>query len=65
MSFMVVFVKENLEHELVKQLCKEDVGTLLKESEDIADDRNKASAMLGALKKANNIINEVRNVQFK
>lgn len=66
MSFMVVFVKENLQKELVKKLYKEELfDELLDESEEISFFRQKSLAMLNALEKANGIINEVRNDQSK
>lgn len=65
MSFMVVYVKKNLEKELVKQFKDEKLyDVLLREAKDIAGYRQEATAMLAALKKANNIINEVRNDQY-
>ncbi len=63
---MVVFVKENLQKELVKKLYKEELfDELLDESEEISFFRQKSLSMLKALEKANGIINEVRNDQSK
>lgn len=63
---MVNNVKKNLQTELVNQLFKEELfEMLLVESEENSQDRQKTSDMLTALKKANNIINEVRADQSR
>lgn len=66
MSEMAVYVKNNIQTELVKELFKENLfDNLLSESIEISVFRQKASAMLKALEKANGIINDVRNDQSK
>lgn len=61
MHFMVNFVKDNLQSELVSSLYKaEQIETLLSESEHIGQRRKEAAEMLGALQKASQIISEIR-----
>jgi len=65
MHFMVNFVKDNLQSELVTHLYKHDqFGDLLSESEHIAIRRREASEMLKALQKANQIIGEIRETHI-
>ena len=61
MHFMVNYVKDNLQSELVSSLYKADkIENLLCESEHIGQRRSEASEMLGALQKASQIISEIR-----
>jgi len=61
MHFMVNYVKDNLQSELVSSLYKADqIENLLSESEHIGQRRSEASEMLGALQKASQIISEIR-----
>ena len=61
MCFMVNFVKENLQSELVSSLYKADqIECLLSESEHIGERRKEAAEMLMALQKASQIISEIR-----
>ncbi|XP_050426841.1 dynamin-1-like protein [Adelges cooleyi] len=63
MHFLVNFVKNNLQSELVTHLYKsEQVEELLNESEHISKRRKDAVDMLKALQNANNIISEIREV---
>eukprot|EP00088_Acartia_fossae_P032522 TRINITY_DN33296_c0_g1_i10.p1 TRINITY_DN33296_c0_g1~~TRINITY_DN33296_c0_g1_i10.p1 ORF type:complete len:760 (-),score=185.56 TRINITY_DN33296_c0_g1_i10:935-3214(-) len=61
MHFLVNFVKDNLQSELVSSLYKQDqIELLLSESEHIGQRRKEAAEMLDALQKASQIISEVR-----
>ncbi|XP_078676658.1 dynamin-1-like protein isoform X2 [Branchiostoma floridae x Branchiostoma belcheri] len=61
MHFLVNFVKDNLQSELVSQLYKTDFFTdLLQESDQIGTRRKEAAEMLKALQKAGHIISEIR-----
>jgi len=61
MHFMVNYVKDNLQSELVSSLYKADqIENLLCESEHIGQRRSEASEMLTALQKASQIISEIR-----
>jgi len=61
MHFMVNFVKDNLQSELVRSLYKADqIENLLSESEHIGQRRKESSEMLAALQKASQIISEIR-----
>ncbi|VVC41010.1 Dynamin GTPase effector,Dynamin-type guanine nucleotide-binding (G) domain,Dynamin, GTPase domain,P- [Cinara cedri] len=63
MHFLVNFVKNNLQSELVTHLYKsEQVEELLNESEHISKRRKDAVDMLKALQNANHIISEIREV---
>ncbi|BES90844.1 unnamed protein product [Nesidiocoris tenuis] len=65
MHFLVNYVKDNLQSELVTHLYKSDAAEeLLNESEHIAQRRREASDMLKALQKANLIISEIRETQL-
>ncbi|XP_034452121.1 dynamin-1-like protein isoform X1 [Hippoglossus hippoglossus] len=65
MHFLVNFVKEHLQSELVGQLYKQTLlQDLLIESEDTAQQRTEVAQMLEALKKANNIISEIRETHL-
>ncbi|XP_058873121.1 dynamin-1-like protein [Acipenser ruthenus] len=64
MHFLVNFVKERLQSELVGQLYKQSkLEELLSESQDTARQRREAGAMLQALQKASLIISEIRDTQ--
>lgn len=65
MHFLVNFVKDNLQSELVSQLYKYDYAEqLLNESEHVAQRRKEAADMLKALQKANVIISEIRETHM-
>lgn len=65
MHFLVNFIKDNLQSELVTHLYKSDEAEeLLVESEMIANCRKEASDTLKALQKANQIISEVRETHL-
>ncbi|GIY48713.1 hypothetical protein CDAR_314571 [Caerostris darwini] len=65
MHFLVNFVRDNLQSELVTHLYKHDhFTTLLQESEHIAVRRQEAAEMLKALQKANQIISEIRETHM-
>ncbi|XP_026177085.1 dynamin-1-like protein isoform X3 [Mastacembelus armatus] len=65
MHFLVNFVKEHLQSELVGQLYKQPLlQELLIESQDMAQQRTEVAQMLEALKKANNIISEIRETHL-
>ncbi|KAK9501433.1 hypothetical protein O3M35_012156 [Rhynocoris fuscipes] len=61
MHFLVNYVKDNLQSELVTHLYKSDqADELLNESEHVAQRRAEACDMLKALQKANHIISDIR-----
>ncbi|XP_038054333.1 dynamin-1-like protein isoform X2 [Patiria miniata] len=61
MHFLVNFVQDNLQSELVGKLYKQEaIETLLKESEHMSQRRKDAQEMLQALQKASHIISEIR-----
>ncbi|XP_005179172.1 dynamin-1-like protein [Musca domestica] len=65
MHFLVNYVKDNLQSELVTHLYKSDaVDTLLNESDHIAIRRREAADMLKALTNANHIISEIRETHM-
>ncbi|KAK7101692.1 dynamin-1-like protein isoform X2 [Littorina saxatilis] len=65
MHFLVNFIKDNLQSELVSQLYKrEEIETLLEESEHIAARRKEALEMLQALQRASQIIGEIRETHL-
>uniref|UniRef100_A0A8C7ZNG3 Interferon-induced GTP-binding protein Mx n=1 Tax=Oryzias sinensis TaxID=183150 RepID=A0A8C7ZNG3_9TELE len=65
MHFLVNFVKEHLQSELVGQLYKQGLlQELLIESQETAQQRTEVAQMLEALKKANNIISEIRETHL-
>lgn len=65
MHFLVNYVKDNLQSELVTHLYKSDSAEeLLNESEHIAQRRKEAADMLKALQKANLIISEIRETHM-
>ncbi|VDP01543.1 unnamed protein product [Schistosoma margrebowiei] len=65
MHFLVNFVKDNLQSELVGKLYKQDeYNALLQESERVAQRRREASEMLKALQKASMIIGEIRETHL-
>ncbi|XP_011497961.1 PREDICTED: dynamin-1-like protein [Ceratosolen solmsi marchali] len=65
MHFLVNFVKDNLQSELVTHLYKSDnAEALLNESEHIAVRRREAADMLQALTQAGHIISEIRETHM-
>ncbi|CAK1551886.1 unnamed protein product [Leptosia nina] len=65
MHFLVNFVKDNLQSELVTHLYKSDQAeSLLNESEHIAQRRKEAADMLKALQRAGQIISEIRETHM-
>ncbi|XP_020809216.1 dynamin-1-like protein [Drosophila serrata] len=65
MHFLVNYVNDNLQSELVTHLYKSDrAETLLNESEHIAVRRKEAADMLKALTRANHIISEIRETHM-
>merc|ERR1712001_550798 len=61
MHFLVNYVKDNLQSELVSSLYKqEEIDSVLSESEHIGERRKEAAEMLQALQKAGQIISEIR-----
>ncbi|KAG5900150.1 hypothetical protein JTB14_012822 [Gonioctena quinquepunctata] len=65
MHFLVNFVKDNLQSELVTHLYKADnADQLLDESEHIAQRRREAADMLKALQRASHIISEIRETHM-
>ncbi|XP_075218786.1 dynamin related protein 1 [Lycorma delicatula] len=65
MHFLVNYIKDNLQSELVTHLYKSDKAEeLLSESEHIAQRRKEAGDMLKALQKANHIISEIRETHL-
>nr|XP_022300336.1 dynamin-1-like protein [Crassostrea virginica] len=65
MHFLVNFIKDNLQSELVSSLYKkEELEFLLEESEHIAQRRKEASEMLQALQRASHIIGEIREIHL-
>ncbi|BFZ10383.1 hypothetical protein BsWGS_13421 [Bradybaena similaris] len=65
MHFLVNFVKDHLQSELVCQLYKkEEIETLLEESIHIAARRKEALEMLQALQRASQIIGEIREIHL-
>ncbi|KFM56611.1 Dynamin-1-like protein, partial [Stegodyphus mimosarum] len=65
MHFLVNYVRDNLQSELVTHLYKHDhFSSLLQESEHIAVRRREAAEMLKALQRANQIISEIRETHM-
>lgn len=65
MHFLVNYIKDNLQSELVSQLYKrEEIESLLEESEHISARRKEASEMLQALQRASHIIGEIREIHL-
>ncbi|XP_056629104.1 dynamin-1-like protein isoform X2 [Triplophysa dalaica] len=65
MHFLVNYVKEHLQSELVGQLYKQALlQELLIESQETAQQRTEVAQMLEALKKASNIISEIRETHL-
>jgi len=65
MRFMVNYVKENLQSELVQQLYNnENMDDLLAESDLMAQRRKESAEMLDALNKANHVISEIRETHI-
>jgi dynamin 1-like protein len=62
MFFLVNHVKDALQNELVSELYREaEMGSLMKEAEDVAQRRQTCSEMRDLLGKALDIVNEVRD----
>jgi len=65
MHFLVNYVQDNLQSELVTHLYKQDgLDDLLSESEHVAQRRKEAADMLKALQKASQIISEIRETHM-
>ncbi|XP_044741371.1 dynamin-1-like protein [Chrysoperla carnea] len=65
MHFLVNYVKDNLQSELVTHLYKcDNADRLLNESEHVAHRRKEAADMLKALQEANHIISEIRETHM-
>ncbi|XP_074133534.1 dynamin-1-like protein [Sminthopsis crassicaudata] len=65
MHFLVNYVKEHLQSELVGRLYKAQLlDVLLTESKDMAQQRNEAASMLKVLQQANQTISEIRETQL-
>ncbi|KAK3911026.1 Dynamin-1-like protein [Frankliniella fusca] len=65
MHFLVNYVKDNLQSELVTHLYKSDQAEeMLSESEHVAQRRKEAADMLKALQRANHIISEIRETHM-
>uniref|UniRef100_A0A7E4V250 dynamin GTPase n=1 Tax=Panagrellus redivivus TaxID=6233 RepID=A0A7E4V250_PANRE len=65
MKFLVNYVRDNLQSELVRQLYNsESIDGLLSESDLMAQRRKEAAEMLDALNKANNVISEIRETHI-
>ncbi|XP_052781537.1 dynamin-1-like protein isoform X2 [Mya arenaria] len=65
MHFLVNYIKDNLQSELVSQLYKkEEIDVLLEESEHIANRRIEAQEMVQALQKASHVIGEIRETHL-
>jgi len=66
MHFMVEYVQKNLHSQLVNQLYRPDqFDQLLAESDEVCKHRESASAMLDALKRASDVIGEIRETQIR
>jgi dynamin 1-like protein len=62
MCFLVNYVRESLQNELVSELYRDaEVGQLMQEAEDIAERRQSCVDMKNLLSKALDIVNEVRD----
>ncbi|XP_034252441.1 dynamin-1-like protein isoform X2 [Thrips palmi] len=65
MHFLVNYVKDNLQSELVTHLYKSDQAEeMLSESEHVAQRRKEAADMLKSLQRANHIISEIRETHM-
>ncbi|XP_030398781.1 dynamin-1-like protein isoform X1 [Gopherus evgoodei] len=65
MHFLVNYVKDQLQSQLVGQLYKQELlDMLLTESEDMAQQRKKAAGLLQALQRASQTISEIRETQL-
>jgi dynamin 1-like protein len=65
MHFLVNYVRDNIQSELVSKLYKiEKSESLLKESKEMSSRRQEGQEMLGALQKASQIISEIRETQL-
>ena len=66
MRFMVNDSKNNMQNELVARLYKEDLfDELLSENPEIAEARKSCKELISVLRKAQSIINEVRDFNFR
>eukprot|EP01027_Heterolobosea_sp_BB2_P000315 GEZU01000455.1.p1 GENE.GEZU01000455.1~~GEZU01000455.1.p1 ORF type:complete len:476 (+),score=173.20 GEZU01000455.1:642-2069(+) len=64
MFFLVNKAKQNLQSELVRQMYKDELfDELLKENDEVAAKRKAAQEMLKVLRKAQDIINEIRDAR--
>ena len=62
MYFLVNHVKDALQNELVSELYREtEIGTLMKEADDVAQRRQTCADMQDLLSTALEIVNEVRD----
>uniref|UniRef100_A0A8C3HWI2 Dynamin-1-like protein n=1 Tax=Chrysemys picta bellii TaxID=8478 RepID=A0A8C3HWI2_CHRPI len=65
MHFLVNYVKDHLQSQLVGQLYKQQLlDVLLTESEDMAQQRKEAAGLLQALQRASQTISEIRETQL-
>lgn len=65
MHFLVNYVRDHIQSELVSKLYKSDgASSLLNESKEMSQRRQEAQEMLSALQKASQIISEVRETQL-
>ncbi|XP_050784679.1 dynamin-1-like protein isoform X1 [Gopherus flavomarginatus] len=65
MHFLVNYVKDHLQSQLVGQLYKQQLlDMLLTESEDMAQQRKEAAGLLQALQRASQTISEIRETQL-
>ena len=65
MKFLVNYVRDNLQSELVRVLYNtENIDDLLVESDLMSQRRKDAAEMLEALNKANNVISEIRETHI-
>lgn len=65
MHFLVNYVKDNLQSELVTHLYRQDeLKDLLSESEHVAERRRETAEMLASLQRASLIISEIRETHM-
>lgn len=65
MNFLVNYIRDNLQSELVRQLYNtEDMEALLAESEEMAQKRAESAEMLETLNKANQVVSEIRETHI-
>eukprot|EP01103_Thecamoeba_quadrilineata_P002240 TRINITY_DN12230_c0_g1_i1.p1 TRINITY_DN12230_c0_g1~~TRINITY_DN12230_c0_g1_i1.p1 ORF type:complete len:747 (-),score=137.40 TRINITY_DN12230_c0_g1_i1:84-2288(-) len=66
MHFLVNASRENMQNELVSKLYKDELlDELLSESPEIASKRKACNTLLDALRRVNNILNEIRDYNIK